>query len=250
MMRRWAIRIGLFLLLGAVTTVAVAWGSAIWITPQGILWGDSNCSLRDGGRWGVADSYPYSAWAISEYSTRSAMQLESAWFDPDVSLGGLFGYWPVDSPPEPLVPDWAPFLTPPQTPTKGQGHERILDIRGWPMLSMWSLASYDGATMNNRTYIITRGIPLPSTVTVVGILIQPGAIALPLGIRWLEFAVNSVFYGAVWMVLVGLVISLCRGRAWLRLRRHQCPRCGYPIGVSPVCTECGAALEKNVIAKS
>ncbi len=57
---------------------------------------------------------------------------------------------------------------------------------------------------------------------------------LPIG-----FAANSAIYaGALSMLL--FVASMAR-RA-LRGKRGLCRKCGYPIGVSPVCTECGARI--------
>lgn len=39
----------------------------------------------------------------------------------------------------------------------------------------------------------------------------------------------------VWRAVVG----------WRRRRAGCCPRCGYPIGTSPVCTECGAPVRDS-----
>jgi hypothetical protein len=48
--------------------------------------------------------------------------------------------------------------------------------------------------------------------------------------------------GAAWMVLVlpwflGIIIT-----RWSRRRRNRCMACGYPIGTSSVCTECGSQV--------
>lgn len=64
---------------------------------------------------------------------------------------------------------------------------------------------------------------------------------IPTGILWTGLAADSAFYAlALWVVLIG-PRSL---RRLLRARRHQCPSCGYPIGTLPTCTECGAALDR------
>ncbi len=31
--------------------------------------------------------------------------------------------------------------------------------------------------------------------------------------------------------------------AWSRVRSGRCVACGYPLGISPVCSECGRAVE-------
>lgn len=60
---------------------------------------------------------------------------------------------------------------------------------------------------------------------------------IPLG-----FAVNTALYAVAWL---GLILVLLRARHDLRLRAGLCPRCKYPIGPSPVCTECGAKIPRQ-----
>lgn len=62
---------------------------------------------------------------------------------------------------------------------------------------------------------------------------------VPLKPIWPGFAVNTLFYATIlWLIFFapGAI------RRMFRRRRHQCPACGYPIGVSPMCTECGKPL--------
>lgn len=56
---------------------------------------------------------------------------------------------------------------------------------------------------------------------------------------WPDFAINTLFYPAILWLLFAAPFAL---RRWRRIRRGLCPKCGYPIGDSPVCTECGAAV--------
>ena len=62
---------------------------------------------------------------------------------------------------------------------------------------------------------------------------------LPLRPMWPGFLVNSLLYGAILRLLVGGPLLL---RRFIRGRHGQCPACGYPVGVSAVCTECGRAV--------
>jgi len=62
---------------------------------------------------------------------------------------------------------------------------------------------------------------------------------LPLRPLWPGFAVNTLFYAGVLWMMFALPFAL---RRRLRRRRGQCPACAYPVGQSPVCTECGAAF--------
>jgi len=62
---------------------------------------------------------------------------------------------------------------------------------------------------------------------------------LPLTPLWPGFAINTLFYaGVLWMLFVGPFAL----RRMIRRRRGRCAHCAYPIGQSPVCTECGAEL--------
>jgi hypothetical protein len=54
--------------------------------------------------------------------------------------------------------------------------------------------------------------------------------------------VNTAFYALVlWLPFFG--IGVLRRRR--RIRRGLCPSCGYPMGTSGVCTECGRELPKR-----
>lgn len=65
---------------------------------------------------------------------------------------------------------------------------------------------------------------------------------LPMRPLWPGFVVNSLFYAVIlWLLLGGLAAERTR----LRCRRGLCAKCAYPIGVSPVCTECGAAVARK-----
>lgn len=62
---------------------------------------------------------------------------------------------------------------------------------------------------------------------------------LPVGVKPIAFMTNLALYcglfGGLW-----IFPRWTRGR--LRARRGLCPTCAYPVGVSPVCTECGRAV--------
>jgi hypothetical protein len=63
---------------------------------------------------------------------------------------------------------------------------------------------------------------------------------------WPGFAINTIFYAAVLWVMF---FAPGKVKRTIRRRRGLCPTCAYPVGSSPVCTECGAAVTfKKVIA--
>jgi hypothetical protein len=66
--------------------------------------------------------------------------------------------------------------------------------------------------------------------------------AMPVFPIWPGFATNTIFYAAI----LGLILFTPRViglRRRLRIKRGQCPACGYPIGTSDVCTECGRPVK-------
>ncbi|MBT8486345.1 MAG: hypothetical protein HKO59_10630 [Phycisphaerales bacterium] len=62
---------------------------------------------------------------------------------------------------------------------------------------------------------------------------------LPTRPMWLGLIGNTVLYAGVLGVIPMLVTT---AQGWRRRRRGLCPQCAYPIGGSPVCTECGKKL--------
>jgi hypothetical protein len=64
---------------------------------------------------------------------------------------------------------------------------------------------------------------------------------------WPGFAINTIFYAAILWLLFFAPGSVRRP---FRRRRGLCPTCACPVGTSPVCTECGAALTPNCVEPS
>jgi hypothetical protein len=87
------------------------------------------------------------------------------------------------------------------------GSETVIDARGWPLPCLaWSDA------MTEDPIVVSSG-----------------------------FVGNAVLYASVAWVIVFAPRAFKRRR-----RRHlRCVQCGYPVGVSPVCTECGCELEAS-----
>ena len=62
---------------------------------------------------------------------------------------------------------------------------------------------------------------------------------LPILPVWPGFVGDTALYATlIWTVAVTRTSTV----RLLRLRRGLCPRCAYPAGTSPVCTECGGAV--------
>ncbi len=64
----------------------------------------------------------------------------------------------------------------------------------------------------------------------------------PIRPLWPGFAVNTLFYAAViWLLIPGPFVL----RRFIRVKRGLCPVCGYRMGESAVCSECGKALAQQ-----
>jgi hypothetical protein len=110
-------------------------------------------------------------------------------------------------------------------------HEPFAIATGWPLrtLSAWRVPVF-ASTNFTRGVVVTRsasGIP----------------VVIPLHPIARNFAINTVFYAiSIWLV-VGCMISM---RATARLRRGLCPRCAYPRENHIVCPECGTTHKRGI----
>ncbi len=232
-MRRHLFIAAIFLLAGAVVNVAVAWGFAAWVDPQ---W--HNANERVGGCW-VAENSRY--WIIWERRTTGAVRIISRWHD--VEMVGDGGGFP-DGPCRPLVPAWAPFVAPDDEPPTKASHAWLTSSRGWPMCSVagalhltnrrgprglvtdidmfWAISLDEGRVANPRSHWKLRLLPF-----------RPSAAG---------FAVNTLFYAAVlWLLIPGPFVL----RRVVRRRRGLCVKCGYPVGETDVCSECGMTVTRT-----
>jgi hypothetical protein len=59
------------------------------------------------------------------------------------------------------------------------------------------------------------------------------------------FAINTLFYAAMLWLLFAAPFAL---RRRTRIKRGLCPACAYPVGASDVCTECGRPVHRAASA--
>jgi len=101
---------------------------------------------------------------------------------------------------------------------------------GWPLRSM-------------RSVLVHRG--QGSSELHGGLIVDAGAASdaiLPTAPLRFGFLANSLLSAAVLLGLTSLSVALRRAK---RRRRGLCAACGYPVGTSPVCTECGAPISRG-----
>lgn len=220
-MLRWARRIAIFLLLGAIVNCAVAWGCAF--TPGGIPYGQY-LVFADGKQVnGIRALFITSRFGyqyVAECHLQPGMFLGDLGDDLEAFQGHK--WWKATSF-EPLS-------------LYGIGHLAT----GWPMLALSARLDPDSAWAwrNNLSIDLSGGIPWDSRE-----LALPAAdrvpVVFPVRPLWPGFAVNTLFYAVVIGLLCGGAITMKR---IIRRARGQCSFCAYPRGTSPVCTECGEPL--------
>ncbi len=212
-MKRWVLAILLFLLLGAVANVAVAWGCVllanhVWSSEA---MADPNPEHATPSAWrrSVPGSWPKAPISERTHERKWFRVVQQSWHSED--------------------PLWR----------EAYKREGILD---YYVLSEWRIGvpakalSYD-----SHVHLAREGGPLSTTRLLEhAIPAPPGKqrLAFPAHPIWPGFAVNTLLYGTLFCVLTCLAIAV---RRFLRLRRGLCPQCAYPMGESAVCSECGKA---------
>lgn len=215
-MRRWLIRASAFSLLGAIGAVIAAWIMAIVGRPMRIdpMW---IASLRR------------EAWAQGE---RSGMDAAAV---PWVSQAFANSVGEVV-----IVVDGNRTL------------ER--QAYGWPWRALDgrrvmegpsrrpARVSVEGATALKRELILAHDPGGPVRTSTAA---RKVAVLLPLTPRWPGFVLSAASHAAA-LALLWAAFLILRGR-WRRWRR-RCPGCGYPIGVSMRCSECGRPLQNATLS--
>lgn len=217
-------RILLILLLSVVLTFAVAWCCAWWRpAPGGATQMPSFFKQPDGTTW------------------MGPGQVGLGWTQ--ITLYGATGFTAHGLEQAAWLPKWI------QPPTEGPLDERAMyAIRaGWPARCL-------------RARIIGRGDDSPGPGGVFRTGLGPQRVhwnqweqaiivddrapdasqyrVLPRGI----IATGAILNLLVWSIPGVLIAAACSLRRAVRRRRCLCPACGYPVGRSDACTECGAPV--------
>ena len=123
---------------------------------------------------------------------------------------------------------------------------QISDAFGWPYLAMAS--GFDARVADSAKLMKARMRGLEVAPIVVDFSGRIDGRALPLQPIWLGFALDTVFYALLSSLLWW---AFARGPSdflrFIRRKRGLCPACGYRVGDSPVCTECGKAVPRGSV---
>ncbi|MEZ6232879.1 MAG: hypothetical protein R3B68_01700 [Phycisphaerales bacterium] len=231
-----AVRVIGLALLGAATSVGVAWGLAAWLP-------NARC----------ARSYSDTEHAIGDLTV-------TVWVAQFERPGLIRRQWR-----EQVEPDWGFYMPPPpviggeNVPSHEWAASKSVgewgwvararanddsipdygfdDARGWPMPCLWYAVGHPPSaygTMYQPQPSLHGGTPL----SFGGLTPASDIRALPLIPIWRGLAINTAFYALVWAVVVYALIGL---RLLWRRRRGLCPRCGYDVerDWESGCPECG-----------
>ena len=205
------------LIAGIVVNIAIAWvaayGAARWFHPSGEGWDSFGFDRRSH----TIDAYPIHA--------------DSALRQFDRRFDGL----------STMPEERNGLVYPPTVTVFPRQPEVVVSSAGWPLRSLRS-RTYLGPKQYHYALALgggQRGEHLIHAIPFTGTPFQQhafGPLGLPCMPAWPGFVVNSVLYA----LLITLVFM--SGRT-LRRRRTGCSSCGYPIGHSDRCSECGALVE-------
>jgi hypothetical protein len=222
------LKLGVFLLLGAVVNVAVAWVCAAWAIPRSEHTKFIGLSGNEAPCWLVSEATRFGNRILMTGSSGNHIfyqmfETQTDVIDPEIVSQMLRGR--VD------VPDGC-----------GQQCFRSWHSNGWPCLALECErdGSFDLSIRLSFQSNLYAGVPLAPGASSDCVMRDR---ALPFRFIWPGFAINTIFYAAMlWL----LWFAPGRIKRFFRMRGHRCPACGYQIapggGIGPVCSECGAQL--------
>lgn len=255
--RRIVAGIVIAVLLGAATTLAIAWGLAAWAPVSGNGPRASDAFDRWDRAWYITRIRHFGVrlhwWSdlsasepartpaqfLQDLTSRaSAAELvaESRRELVELQESGRTRY-PITADNE--TPPWGTFTGPALTPTVRIGSDTAF---GWPAPCLWYqvVAGFDQMTMSTVDDELAGGILLSGRAGS-----RAGAFrALPLRPIWWGLALNTLLASVVWG---GLLFGPVAVRRRIRRRRGRCVRCGYDLRdqVAPGCPECGAGQPQH-----
>lgn len=235
-MKRRLFKLALFIFLGAIVNVAVAWGCALWITLD---------PVEDTTTWGI-DFSDGNDWLLAKTQSNGAMLIYSHWDNLELYRTGSSHTF--DTATSQINMHFTFIHLPYDKLLKLSYLERILTAYGWPRLAIWS--GYELQNPISRT---------PSFTIKTGFRISGEQFApyrhlkiprtLPYRPIWSGFAFNTIFYSTIlWL----LTLDPFTARRMLRIKHGLCIKCGYDLRGAEhnACPECGVELYARAKAPS
>jgi hypothetical protein len=236
-MKRRAFKLVVFLLLGAIVNIAVAWALSLakgsmhdtsrrftWFSQEKLRWtalAEKERSLLHDAGWSGSDA---DGAVLALVSRVDSWGWQDVTYYPWVEMR-VVGYHPDRG----HVPTLAYALRLSST-------QAVVTqaTNGWPRRSFHAHQYHytDKATHANSIELPTFG----------GLLRKDRGYIVPIAPIWPGFAINTLFYAAILWMLFTAPFALRRRR---RIKRGLCPACAYPVGASDVCTECGTVHQRS-----
>lgn len=227
-MRRALLVIALFLILGAATSVGVAWLIAAFEVP-GV-----EMRLR---QYGLAGPWTVQEWVGPGSIDRVGTSWKPGPNRPEVQLDDL--------------PSWSRFHRPP-------GAERLVvveDVRGWPWPCLRCQWEDSTGGMLFSDYVLTTGLrtrplggtPTGNQVTAYWVVVRQLR-ALPTRLWWPAFAGDTFVWAGIWLIVFALFLLRGHLRRLKRQRTGRCLACGYELRAieSERCPECGRLRDERI----
>lgn len=240
-------RLGLILVsltLGALSTVAVAWGFAwkqVWLSqpepnnpevPRLIVAMPSGAvpASHEGGKVSVECArFPGTAlWQVIWY--------EPSWMPKNLETRG-------DPDPPGWVLDRALFWESGEKRSDRLPSGEVLLARGWPVPTMWSVAPRRraGGMVEGGAFYFTGPLKRFAPRRDLSILPMAASFDVPFPLRpiWMPFLISSAVFASGWWCIIRTPGWIRRG---LRRKRNLCAGCGYSragIDRAIACPECG-----------
>lgn len=226
-MKRRVLTFVVFVLIGSMISVTVGWVCALWAPGSGQV-GTTVTGAPEASQQWYESNKP---WNLDQ-SFAGVLEETSAEY---VGLG-----WRQRR-------LWEPSMDVPQGPMpiglwrRPKVASAFRTYCGWPLYCLYGeqwTRYIDRGERSETIYRYASALPVES-----GMVARESARILPLRPIWLGFVIDTAFFGGIlWLATRGPFVL----RRVIRRRCGRCPGCGYPVGTSAVCTECGEAPAPRV----
>ena len=229
-MKRRITHLMIFLLLGAIINVTVAWACVLHcdLTTSSDfveLIGESD---KPSGTWVLS---VYTGWGAAHYTSYREFYFNT---ETEGDEGEFFEAEPTDPLPSTIAPAWTGLKTP--LYSEDLFEDRAIEAWGWPMLCLNTEYNYN---LDAENWELVSGIDvnliLPKHKQEYN---DPFIDAFPFRPIWPGFAINTLLYAAFLWIFTLAPFQL---RRIIRNKRGSCLKCGYDLNHADhdICPECG-----------